>query len=149
MNARTFQSIFARFMALVSLLLVCGCQSGQDSGPNRYRVAGQVLVDGKPAHRVLVQLVHLEPPEGGALGNDAYPSGYTDSEGKFVIGRDNLQPGAIAGKHKVLFTWMSTADLDAIDLFQGRYADASQTTEWLDVPSERCESLEYRLSESP
>jgi len=149
MKGRTFQAVFARLIALVSLVVVCGCQPGQDSGPNRYRVAGQVFVDGKPAYRVLVQLVHLAPPEDGALGNDAYPSGYTDSEGKFVIGRDNLQPGAIAGKYKVLFTWMSTADLDAIDLFQGRYADASQTTEWLDVPSERCESLEYRLSVSP
>jgi hypothetical protein len=145
----TCHATVARFTAFVSLLVFCGCQPGQGAGPNRYRVAGQVLVDGQPAHRVLVQLIHSEPPDDGKLGNDVYPSGYTDSEGKFVIGRENLQPGAIAGKYKVLFTWMSTGELDAVDLFQGRYADASQATEWLEVPSERCESLEFRLSGSP
>lgn len=149
METGAYQAIFSRFAAMVSLVVLCGCQPGQTAGPNRYRVAGMVVVDGQPAHRVLVQLVRLEPPEDGVFGNDAFPSGYTDTEGKFVIGGDSVQPGVIAGKYKVLFTWMSTGDLDAIDLFQGMYADASQATEWLDIPSERCESLEFRLSGSP
>jgi hypothetical protein len=81
---------------------------------------GIVRVDGNPAERVVVQFDNLDP---GASGDDRYPVGITDSEGRFRIGEKSLKAGAIEGSYRVMFSWLSSPDLDAVDRFGGAYAD--------------------------
>lgn len=133
-----------RWTISAALTLAIGC--GGEKGPPRHPVSGSVLIDGKPQARVLVQLVRAAGSGDAALGNDAYPSGYTDSDGKFLIGNDEPQPGVIEGDYQLLFMWMSSGDLDAFDKLKGRYADRARSPYKIVVPSDGLRTLEFRLS---
>jgi hypothetical protein len=133
-----------RWTIAAALLLAIGC--GREEGPPRHPVAGSVLIDGKPQARVLVQLVRADDSGDAALGNDAYPSGYTDADGKFLIGKDEPQPGVVEGDYQLLFMWMSSGDLDAFDKLNGRYADRARSPHKIVVPSDGLQSLEFRLT---
>lgn len=141
-------SIVSWIVLIVSLglVLVPGCGS---SGPVRHSISGQVFVDGVPAERVLVQLIRQSDGSDAGLGNDSYPSGYTDSNGQFTIGKDLPSPGAVEGRYRVVFSWLSSGDLDAFDKLRGRYADVNTTKETLTVPSDGLGSLKYELISSP
>ena len=113
------------------LLCVLGC--GPEGAP-RHEVTGVVRVDGAPAERVLVQLVNENE---ATSGDDRYPLGLTDSTGRFRIGSQANQPGAIEGSYRVLFSWLSSPDLDAVDRLEGRYADpATATDRMVRVPTD-------------
>ena len=121
----------------VSLLLVVGCQP---KGPQRYEVNGIVLVDGKPAERVVVQL-HSDNAE--LQGDDRYPVAVTDAQGRFSIGSQSANPGAVAGTYKVTFNWLSSAGLEATDKLKGTYADEKSSQYTVQVPAES--DLEFSL----
>jgi hypothetical protein len=123
--------------ALVSLLLLSGCGGG---GPQRHVVAGKVLVDGQPAERVMVQLQHTDA---SIEGDDRYPVTLTAADGGFSIGGDSGNPGALAGEYKVTFAWLSSSDLDAVDIFNGAYADPKSTSFTIQVPPDT--NLIYNL----
>jgi hypothetical protein len=112
----------------------------------RYPISGTVLVDGKPAERVLVQLTSTT--KGNGKNNDAYPSGYTDASGKFVIGKEQGSLGAVEGEYVVTFTWISGPELEAYDKLKGAYSAVTKSKERLKVPSEGLEKMEYRLNSS-
>lgn len=105
-------------LGIVVLLAPAGCGK---TGPERHEVTGLVKVDGQPAERVVVQLENLDST---ASGDDRYPVGITNGEGKFRIGEKSAQAGAIRGSYRVLFSWLSSPDLDAVDRFAGFYANA-------------------------
>lgn len=122
---------------LAGSLVLTGCG---ESGPDRYEVTGRVLVDGRPAERVMVQLHHQD---GSVEGNDRYPLALTGADGRFTIGEASQAAGAIAGKYRVTFSWLSSSGLDAVDLFEGAYADVKTSAYTLEVPSE--DELKYEL----
>jgi len=117
-------------LAILSLLFFSGCGDG---GPPRHTVIGQVLVDGRPAERVMVQLQHIDR---SVEGDDRYPVALTTEDGRFVIGDDSGNPGVLAGDYKITFAWLSSSGLDAVDIFEGAYSDPKSTTFTLRVPQD-------------
>ncbi len=130
-------------LLLATLLLASGCGA---PAVTRYPISGTVMVDGKPAERVLVQLTSTATSTG--QNNDAYPSGYTDSSGKFVVGKEQGVLGAVEGEYVVTFTWISGPELEAYDKLKGTYSQVAKSRDRLKVPSAGSESLEYRLAGS-
>jgi hypothetical protein len=110
----------------------------------RYPISGTVFIDGKPAERVMVQLTSTVTSEG--QNNDAYPSGYTDTAGKFVVGKEQGALGAVEGEYIVTFTWISGPELEAYDKLKGAYSVVAKSKERLKVPALGLENLEYKLS---
>lgn len=131
------------FIAAISVVFAAGCGP---TGPVRYPISGQVIVDGAPAERVLVQLIRQQEGADTASGNDVYPSGYTDANGQFTIRKDQSSPGAIEGKYRVVFSWLSSGELDAFDKLQGRYSDVNKSKETIVVPSDGLVKLKFELS---
>ena len=134
-----------RIFWLVSVLAVLGVANGC-GGPTvkRYPISGTVSVDGKPAERVMVQLTSTATSTG--FNNDAYPSGYTDIAGKFVIGKEQGALGAVEGEYIVTFTWISGPELEAYDKLKGAYSVVAKSKERLKVPADGLKNLEYKLN---
>lgn len=123
-----------RPLILLCLLAVVGCSGSGE--PERFGFKGNVSVDGKPAHRVIVQLTHLDPSVGE---RERYVSSKTDEAGEFVFGNhaDGTSSGfqgGVAGTYAVTFNWLSTDGLDAVDKLNGVYADASQSSFRVSLP---------------
>jgi hypothetical protein len=117
-------------------LLTSGCSV--DQAPERFGLTGMVTVDGKPAHRMIVQLTHLDPQIGE---RERYVSSKSNEAGEFIFGdRADGTPsgfqGAVAGKYAVTFSWMSSDEIDAVDQLKGRFAEASQSKFEVTVPVE-------------
>lgn len=122
---------------ICAMATTIGCSA--DRGPERYGFSGTVTIDGKPAHRVIVQLTHLDPQIGE---RERYVSSRTNEAGEFIFGnRVDGTPsgfdGAVAGKYAVTFSWLSSDDIDAVDQFKGRFAEASQSKFDITVPVEQ------------
>ena len=89
-NLRMFQ---IRFGALSCIALFCACLSGcSDSRPERVKVSGQVLIDGKPLTHGTVQVY----PQ---AGRPAY--GRVDEQGRFTLGTFTKDDGCPVGTHQV------------------------------------------------
>lgn len=127
-----------RLAVLFFALLIWGCSGNQ---PIRHEVSGTVLVDGQPAERVVVQF-QLQDVESNS--EDRFPVGYTDAEGRFLIGEKSARRGAIAGRYLVSFVWLSSGELDAVDQFEGRYSTAGSTEFEVIVPV--AEPIVFELS---
>lgn len=100
-------------------------------GPPRYEVTGIVLVDGKPAERVLVQF-HSTNEQ--LQGDDRYPVAVTNAQGQFRLNEGSQQAGVLEGKYRVTFSWLSSPNLDAVDKFKGAFANDSKSKYVVDVP---------------
>ncbi len=121
-------------IAICIAVSITGCSG--DQGPERFGFTGKVTVNGKPAHRMIVQLTHLDPQTGE---RERYVSSKTNESGEFVFGnRADGTPsgfqGAVAGKYSVTFSWMSTDDLDAVDQFAGKFTDSARSSFQVTVP---------------
>jgi hypothetical protein len=116
-------------LGLAIALVGCG-----PVGPLRHEVQGEVLVDGQPAERVMVQF-HAVNEE--LQGDDRYPVAITDAQGKFRINDGAHHPGAIEGLYRVTFSWLSSPGLDAVDKFKGAYAEVESSKYEVEVPPAR------------
>lgn len=125
MNAFFNQPIL--FIAIASLF-VAGCSS---KGPVKHKVDGVVRVNGEPVERMVVQLASIGTPPAGNL---AYPTGLTDKEGKFSLSSEGDRDGAIEGEYTVVFSWLSSSELDAFDMLSGTLADAKTTVHRMTIP---------------
>ena len=85
-------------VCLCLCLTSCG---GKDYPHQTYPVAGQVLVNGKPAEGVEVTFRSF-----GDMGAEPYaPQGVTDREGRFTLTTYVQEDGAPAGSYQVGLTW--------------------------------------------
>lgn len=78
----------------LGLFLAAGC----DARPERIRVEGRLLVDGRPLADVLVTFLP-DPDSGGA---PARASGHTDADGYFRLQTEDQSPGVPAGAFRVV-----------------------------------------------
>jgi hypothetical protein len=117
-----------RWVGICLGLVIAGCGP---TGPVRHEVIGIVLVDGKPAERVMVQF-HAANEQ--LQGDDRYPVAITDAQGRFRINEGAVQPGALEGRYQVTFSWLSSPGLDAVDKLKGALADVGKSKYTVDVP---------------
>jgi len=131
----------ARMSGLALLLLLCGC-GGSPSGPVKYPVEGVVRINGQPAERMAVTLHHEDET---VEGNLRYPTAVTDPEGRFVVSSESDRDGAVAGRYRVTFVWLSSSELDAFDQLQGAFSDPRRSRFTVTVPVEQAVGLEFAL----
>ncbi len=128
-------------LALLLLLLLCGC-GGPPSGPVKYPVEGVVRINGQLAERMAVTLHHEDAT---VEGNLRYPTAVTDTEGRFVVSSESDRDGAVAGRYRVTFAWLSSSELDAFDQLQGAFSDPKRSLFTVTVPVEQAAGLEFAL----
>ncbi len=121
-------------IAWLGVSLVLGCSGNAE--PERYGFSGMVTVDGKPAHRMIVQLTCLDAD---IREQDRYVSSRTDEAGQFIFGdrTDGTSSGflgAVAGRYAVTFSWMSSDELDAVDQLRGKFTDADRSIFQVTLP---------------
>lgn len=134
-NGPTGDSVTVRYRfpfpkpLMLIFCIISGC--GGAGGLERFPVEGTVTVNGAPAERVVVLLHHADESTPGSY---RFPTAVTTADGSFRISSIGEADGAIKGTYKVTFTWLSSAELDAIDMFNGGFGDPSSTTYELTVP---------------
>jgi hypothetical protein len=133
-----------QWMSLWTLLLtVCtslGC--GGDGGLERFPLEGKVTVNGVPGERVVVLLHHTDE---STPGNYRYPTAVTNAEGTFRISSIGEADGAVKGRYKVTFTWLSSDGLDSIDMFGGSLGDPKSSSFEVTVPVAQGETTNFDL----
>jgi hypothetical protein len=129
--------MYRQLGALILSLLVLGC-GGPPPGPQKFPVSGVVTVNGKPAERMAVTFHHTDE---SLPANLRYPTGVTDAEGRFTVSSQSEKDGAVEGKYRVTFSWLSSPDLDAIDMFGGGLGDPASSEHTIEVPvsNDKCE----------
>ena len=131
MHSRRIQSL-SRCVCLfaILLILISGCKDEPRGGPRvpTSPITGQVLVDGEPAHYLLVKC----HPQGEAAVPTTI-SGFTDENGRFSISTYEQGDGAPAGEYVLTFMWGEIAIMSGRygppDKLDGRYAD-EETSEY-------------------
>lgn len=119
---------------MLALAVGGGCSSGNRAGVDLAEVTGVVTLDGKPVKQVEVMFM----PEGGAIES----RGITDDEGKFVAYYPPAYPGAVPGKHRVLFE-LKDADQHP-DLIPKKYRNGSKGIE-VDVAKDAPNAFTFEL----
>jgi len=114
---------------MLAVFTISGC--GGDGGLERFPVEGIVTVNGAPAERVVVLLHHSDE---STPSNYRYPTAVSKADGTFKISSIGEADGAVKGTYKVTFTWLSSAGLDSIDMFNGALGDPNSTSYELTVP---------------
>ena len=130
-----------RIPLLMFALLAMGC-GGPPPGPQKYPVVGVVTVNGKPAERVAVTFHHSNE---SLPSNLRYPTGVTDSSGRFTLSSQGENDGAVEGEYRATFAWLSSPDLDAIDMFGGGLGNPAQSEHTVKVPPPS-EELKFDLT---
>lgn len=113
--------------ACFSILIGCG----GPQGPRKYPVVGSVEINGVPEPRVAITFHHRDPT---VEGNLRFPTGITDLDGRFTLSSEGDADGAVAGKYRVTFSWMSSSELDAYDLLGGSLSDPAKSEFEVEVP---------------
>lgn len=134
------RALFCQLLLAGLFGVAAGCS--QQDGPERFPVEGIVTVNGKPAERVVVLLHH---PDESTPGNYRYPTAVTDADGTFKISSTGEADGAIRGTFKVTFTWLSSADLDSIDMFGGMLGDPKSSSYEITVPVPEGQATKFDL----
>jgi hypothetical protein len=132
----------------VLLVMAGGCGAGL-VGDTKYPVEGEVLIQGEPRANVSVQFWHQDP---SIQGNDRYPTGMTDAQGRFRLSSYAFQDGAVPGDYVVTFSWMSSTDIDGMDLLDGAWGDPESSpfraTVRADSSGNRLDPFELEVSEA-
>ena len=131
----------ASVLILTALSVWTGGCSQQD-GPERFPVEGVVTVNGNPAERVVVLLHHSDE---STPSNYRYPTAVTAADGKFRISSTGEADGAVEGTYKVTFTWLSSPDLDSIDMFGGILGDPKSSSYEITVPVPEGQATKFDL----
>ncbi len=133
------------FFPLVAMSVVwIGTGGCAPKGPVKYQVTGVVRVNGEPAERMVVQ---LEAVNASQPGNLAYPTGLTDRDGTFWISTEGNRDGAAAGEYSVVFSWLSSPELDAFDMLGGALANAKNTPYRITIPTEGPITFDLKVPE--
>jgi hypothetical protein len=118
----------ASLVCMGTCLLLSSCGDGRTPV---YPVHGTVLVDGKPAADVQVQLFPVEPVEAD-VQPPLFPNGRTDADGKFDLSTYNQGDGAPAGEYLATFQWLTYRVVgnqwSGPDKLGGRYSDPKTST---------------------
>lgn len=93
----------AGLVFISTCLLLTSCSDGRKPV---YPVHGKVLVDGKPAADVMVQLFPVEPVDVD-VEEPLFPNGRTDGDGNFDLSTYNHGDGAPAGEYFATFQWLT------------------------------------------
>lgn len=125
---------------MLAVLAISGC--GGDGGLERFPVEGTVTVNGAPAERVIVLLHHADE---ATPGNYRYPTAVTKADGTFRISSIAEADGAVRGTYKVTFTWLSSAGLDSIDMFNGALGDPNSSSWEITVPVAEGQATKFDL----
>lgn len=133
--ANTYNRLRLMLMALTAFTVGCDRQ-----GSEHHPVKGQIIIDGSPAERVMVQFHH---DDSDIDSGDRYPVALTDANGNFSLGDQSQVAGAVEGTYHVTFSWLSSADLNAVDKLKGKYADLKRSACSVKVPLE--EPLRFEL----
>ena len=116
-----------------------GCNGQQEAMVRDpvHKVTGTLTIDGKPEQMVAVRMVRVGEPDAKAVTSQMLtPSGFTDAQGRFVIGTYENGPngdGAADGKYALTFQWGQINLLGGRyegDKFNGKYADP-ETSEFI------------------
>lgn len=125
--------------ALAAFAFCQGCGEKMPDGPRvpTFPVVGQVLVDGKPADYLSL---NLEPQFEKAA---VIPSSaaFTDKDGKFAISTFESGDGAPPGKYKVTFMWgqinLLNGQYGGPDKLKGRYKKATDSKHEVTVTDQK------------
>lgn len=126
---------------LLTLILAGGCGSAE-TGPTKYPVQGEVRINGQAAERVAITFHHADA---AITGNLRYPTAVTDATGRFEVSSEGDRDGAVAGRYRVTFAWLSSPELDAFDQLQGAFSDPNKSQFEATVPLEQEAGLVFSL----
>lgn len=95
-----------RVLTLAGLIFLCGCGSDQPTGDRIATVtaSGILTLDGKPLE--YYQVLFFPP------GGERPAAGTADAQGKFVLGTNEPEDGAVVGSHKVAINWLGPPSAD-------------------------------------
>jgi hypothetical protein len=118
-----------RYFARLALLLVllAGCSDGR---PERVKVSGKVIIDGKPMEYGIVQVL--------PVGNRA-ATGKVESDGSFTLGCFSADDGCVPGTHAVRIDGRQPMGLTKVKWFAPKrfaFPGTAQTTVTITEPTE-------------
>lgn len=135
-NTRTLQA------CLIACLAFVGC-SEQDSGPRKYPVQGQVLINDAPAERVAVTFHHADD---SLPSNHRFATAVTNEDGRFALSTEGENDGALAGTYRVTFAWMSSPEIDGFDMLDGAFSNPALSEYVIEIPPSIPELPPFALS---
>jgi hypothetical protein len=91
------------WLAITCLVFLGGCSGS--SGPTLHSVSGTLTLDGQPLSGVTVNLFPVDTSQISSAG-------VTDSAGHFSVATSTGEPGAVAGKHKVVLSGGTVSGAD-------------------------------------
>lgn len=157
-----FQTVFSRKVTATSVhcklkligigafllsLTSCGGSAGPKLPPKKpcIKIAGQVLVDGKPAEKVEVVL-HPTIENHGLF---QFPHAVTNANGEFKLGTYASNDGAPAGQYSAVFVWPIpvSEQVDDDDRLRRLYSDPlkSQFKVTIDSAKTKLDPFELKL----
>ncbi len=107
---KVMESMLCRWVfSFAGLLLLSGCGNAQPTGERLATVSasGVLTLNSKPLEYYQVLFF---PPNGQRPA-----AGTADAEGKFVLGTNEPQDGAVVGSHKVAINWVGPPSTDPND----------------------------------
>ena len=96
-NPNSMRNVLAAFLCVLSLVQLAGC-GGVADAPKLGKVAGTVMVDGKPQAGLTVEF----HPDSKAGTTGPMSMGVTNDEGDFILSSATGRAGAVIGNHKVV-----------------------------------------------
>src|SRR6476661_6623172 len=100
-----------RAALLLSVILLVGCGP---KAPKIARIAGRVMLDGKPLPKASVTFAPMATKDNDAPGPTA--QGVTDADGRYQVAVDVNTPGAVVGKCRIyISTRLSDPAIDDRD----------------------------------
>ena len=130
---------------LVLACAVSGCGE-QRKGAPKFPVIGTVLVNGKPAERVIARLYavsdHLK-------GKDRTPYGYSDADGKIAFATFRRDDGMPAGEFVATFFWPHGPIPSMSDRLRGKYSPKTESNIRVFVDENTTELEPFELEVPP
>ncbi len=119
-----FRRKLSASLAVMTLAILCGCDSRESWQAKTYPASGMVLINGEPAEGAVL---FLEPVNGFFDRRQSRPWGVVMASGEYKLMTYKPGDGAPEGEFKLLLTWPTHGTLTQVDRLGGKFADVEHS----------------------
>jgi hypothetical protein len=127
-----------QWLAIAMLMVIAGC--GQ--GVKKYKVTGQVFVNGEPAGGMMIRFLSSNET---LSGQDKQPVAVSGPDGRFELSSFGGNDGAVDGDYVVTFFWPTNILTMTTDRMQGLHVDPKTSKHTVTIPPKDTELEPFRL----